>query len=213
MHSEKNIIINLSIDEAINIFPKNSKADMSKMLITTEGVYSVSKKIAAKKLVNIIHKIMKTTDITVTDACCNVGSDSLMLAKYFKKVNSIELDKTNFEAFKNNVEIYGYDNMNIINGDSLEILKSLEQDVIYADFPWSGKDYKKIKNLKLYLGNVELADFYKQFKYSAKLHVYKVPFNYDINNFLIQTKVKNLKISSFQLYDRVKFLFLIIKNK
>ena len=212
MTSSTNKIIKLSTNEAKEIFPKNSKADMSKMLITSEGVYSVSKKVAAKKLVNIIHKNMKTYNIVVTDATANVGSDSLMLAKYFENVNSIELNEINLESLKNNVKEYGYNNMNIINGDSLIKLLTLRQDVIIADFPWGGPDYKKYRHMGLYLGKVELAEFYNKFKNSAKLHIYKVPFNYDINNFLIQTKVKNMKIYSFQSHNRIKFLFLIIRN-
>ena len=45
-----NNLIILKEDEAKEIFPKNKKADLTKMMITEEGKYSVSKKVAAKKL-------------------------------------------------------------------------------------------------------------------------------------------------------------------
>lgn len=210
--NNENKIIKLSETEAKEIFPTNKHANMNNLLITTEGQYSVSKKKAAKKLVNIIYKNMKTYNITITDATSNVGSDSLMLAKYFENVNSVEYDKINYEAFNNNVEVYKYNNINMIYGDSLIKIPTLKQDVIYADFPWGGPDYKKMRHMGLYMGKIELSEFFNRFRNNAKLHIYKVPFNYDINNFLIRTKVKNLKIYSYQANNRIKFLFMIIRN-
>lgn len=209
----ENNIINLSTDEAHEIFPKKSGIDMSKLLLTTEGQYSVSKRRAAKKLQTIIFKYFKTNNITVTDATSNNGSDTIMLAKYFKNVNAIELNKTNYIVLKNNIDVYGFTNINLINGDSTVELNSTNQDVIYIDAPWGGRDYKKMKQLKLFLGRMELSDIYTKFKNRTKLFIFKVPYNYDINNFIIRTKVKNLRVRSYQQHDRIKFLFLIIKVK
>lgn len=207
-----NSLINLSKQDAENIFPKEKNTDMTKLMTTTEGVYSVSKNIAAKKLKSIIHQYMKSYDITITDACANVGSDTLMLAKYFSNVNSIELDDTNYSALKNNVDVYNYKNINLIKGNNLEHLPNIKQDVIYADPPWGGGSYKKHSQIKLYFDKIELAVFYNKFKNNAKLHIYKVPYNYNINNFLIVTKIKKIRIASFIENDRIKFLFLIIRN-
>jgi 16S rRNA G966 N2-methylase RsmD len=134
-----------------------------------------------------------------------------MLAKYFKHVNAIELDKTNFTVLSNNIDVYGYKNINLINGDSTVELNKLNQDVIYIDAPWGGRDYKKFKQLRLFLGKMELSDIYNKFNNRTKLFIFKVPYNYDINNFLLRTKVKNLRIYSYQQHDRVKFLFLMIR--
>lgn len=207
-----NKIINLSQEEAIKIFPKEKNIDMTKLLITTEGLYSVSKNKAAKKLKKIIYKYLKSYDITVTDACSNVGSDTLMLAKYFSFVNGIELDKTNYDALQNNVDVYKYKNVKLINGNNLKELPHLKQDVIYADPPWGGPSYTKYSQLKLYFDNVELADFFIRYKDNAKLHIYKVPYNYNINNFITKTKIKKLIIYNYKEHDKTKFLFLIIKN-
>jgi hypothetical protein len=209
----QNNIIQLSRQESHDIFPKNKKINMSKLLITTEGQFSVSKRKGAKKLVNIITNIMKTNDITITDGTANVGSDTLMLAKYFKYVNSIELDNTNFIVLKNNIDTYQYNNIKLINGDTTHELNYIKQDVIYIDAPWGGKNYKNLKQLKLFIGKMELSDVFNKFKNKTKLFIFKVQYNYDINNFLIKTKVKNLRIYSYQSSDRIKFLFLIIKIK
>lgn len=207
-----NKIIKLSKEESSKIFPEEKDVDMTKLMTTTEGVYSVSKNVASKKLKKIIHKYMKSYDITITDVCANVGSDSIMLAKYFSSINSIELDKINYDALKNNIDVYKYKNINAINGNNLKELPNLKQDVIYADPPWGGPSYKKHLQLKLYFDNVELADFFNLFKNSSKLHIYKVPYNYNINNFILKTKIKNITIHNFRQDNMTKFLFLIIRT-
>lgn len=137
-----NDIINLTEKEAYEIFPKK-KCDLSKLQTTNVGKFSVSKRAAAYELTKMIHKYFKSYDINITDCTANVGSDSLMLAKYFKHVNAIEYDKTNFAVLQNNLGVYGYENLDLINGDSTKELNNTTQDVIYVDPPWGGIDYKK----------------------------------------------------------------------
>ncbi len=207
-----NNIFTPDINLAKKIFPDDD-IDYSKLLMTDEGKYSVSGKIAAELLVKIIHKYIKSYDVTVTDGTGNNGSDTLMLAKYYKSVNSIEYDKTNYKALKNNVETYKLKNVNVINGDTNIELNNLSQDVIYIDAPWGGPDYKKHTQLKLYLGSSELADIFNKYKSNAKLFVFKVPYNYDINNFILNTNVDKLTIYSNKHNNRITFLLLIINLK
>lgn len=203
-----------NIDQNIldEIFPDDNSIDKTKLQITTEGTYSVSGKIASKLLVEIIYKYMKKNkNITITDGTGNVGSDSLMLAKYFDNINTIELDKLNFSALKNNIDVYGYKNIHAINGNTLDELNKLKQDVIYIDAPWGGRDYKKHKSLKLYLGSVELSDIYNKFKSHAKLFIFKLPYNYDINHFIIKTH-SAVKMFPFVYNKRVRFMFMVVKD-
>ena len=90
--------------------------------MTTEGLYSVSGKEGALFIKNIICNNIKSRDIIITDGTANNGSDTLLLAKYFKQINSIEIDKINFEVLKHNISIYNYKNINLINGNTLEKL-------------------------------------------------------------------------------------------
>jgi predicted RNA methylase len=205
----------VSVDKYIldNTFPDYKNVDKSKLHMTNVGVYSVSGKKAAELLAKIININMdKQKKITVTDGTGNVGSDTLMLAIYFDKVNSIELNKTNYNALKNNVDVYGFKNVSVYNGDTLQVMEKLNQDVIYLDPPWGGPDYKKHAQLKLYLGKYELSDVYLKFKNKTKLFVFKVPYNYDVNNFIRKTGTNTMKIHSFKNHTgEVKFLILVIK--
>jgi hypothetical protein len=205
-----NNIYSPDINSAKKIFP-DADIDYSKLLITDEGKYSVSGKDSAKILVKIIFKYVKTYDATITDGTGNVGSDTLMLAKYYKNVNSIEYNKTNYDALKNNVDIYDLKNVNVINGDTTIELKNLTQDVIYIDAPWGGLDYKKYPQLKLYLAKMELSDIFNKYKSKAKVFVFKVPYNYNINNFILKTHVDKLKIYTYKNNNIIRYLLLVIK--
>jgi 16S rRNA G966 N2-methylase RsmD len=199
-----------NIDLAKKTFP-DADIDYKKLLMTDEGIYSVSGKIAAKLIVKIIYKYMQSYDITITDGTGNNGSDTLMLGKYYKNVNSIEYNKTNYKALKNNVDVYNLKNINIINGDTTTELNNLIQDVIYIDAPWGGPNYKKFPQLKLYLGKMELSDLFNKYKKKAKLFIFKVPFNYNINNFIIKTQINKFKIYTNKYNNRISFLLLVIK--
>jgi hypothetical protein len=207
-----NNIFTPDINLANKTFPDaDADIDLSKLLMTDEGVYSVSGNLAAKLLAKIIYKYMQSYDITITDGTGNIGSDTIMLGKYYKKINSIEYDKINFKALKNNVDIYNLKNINTINGDTTIELNNLVQDVIYIDAPWGGPDYKKYPQLKLYLGKMELSDIFNKYRKKAKLFIFKVPFNYNINNFILKTQVDKFKIYTNKHNNRISFLLLVIK--
>ena len=208
-----NKIINAELNILNNIFPDDVNIDKSKLQLTTESLYSVSGKDGALFIRDIIYYHMKKNrNITITDGTGNVGSDTLMLAQFFKQVNSIEIDSINYEALKNNINIYKYTNINLINGNAIEQINKLSQDVLLIDAPWGGPNYKKHQQLKLYLDNLELADIYNQFKHLIRLFVVKVPFNYNINNLISSTLIDNLKIYSFKKDQRIKFLIIVIQT-
>jgi len=208
-----NKIINPEYNILDNVFPDDKNIDKSKLKMTTEGIYSVSGKEGAEYIRDIIYNNMgMNKNITITDGTGNNGSDTLMLAKYFKQINSIELNQTNYEVLKHNIDVYGYKNINLINGNTIEKLNELTQDVLLIDAPWGGKLYFKNPQLKLYLDNLELSDIYNQFKHKTKLFIVKVPFNYNINNLLSATLIDKIKIYSFKKDQRIKFLIIVIKN-
>ena len=61
---------------------------------------------------------------------------------------------------------------------------------------------------------MELSDIFNKFKTKAKVFVFKVPFNYNINNFILKTHVDKLKIycnKNINKNNRIMFLLLVIK--
>lgn len=196
-------------------FPKLKNVNRERLLFTNESIYSITGVEGSKFIVDIINKYHKKNDITITDGTGNVGSDTIMFGLNYHKVNSIELDNNNYEALVNNIKIYGLENkISHYKGDTNDILDGIRQDIIYIDAPWGGRSYKKHKHIKLYIGGIEISDFYNKHKNNAELSVFKVPLNYDINNFIHKTKNKDmsLHIHIYFKKDRPVFKLIIITN-
>lgn len=208
-------IINIGIENMKDIFPIVEGVDMEQLKITSTGVFSVSKSKASNMLSNLIEKYFNTTDITITDGTANNGSDTIALALRFKHVNAIELSEAEFSVLENNVNAYNLKNITLFNDDSLKIIPTVQQDLIYFDAPWGGTNYKKFKTLRLYINNKEIAYIYNEFKNHANVIVFKVPKNYDFGSFIKNTSVTQYSIYPYKDdHDRIKFYFIFaISNK
>lgn len=58
---------------------------------------------------------------------------------------------------------------------------------------------------------MELSDIYRKFKDKAKLFVFKVPYNYNFNNFILKTKVKKMQLYTHQKDGYVKMVYIFVK--
>jgi len=182
-------------------FPSNN----DKILIDDVGKYSISKPDKANLIVQIIKKIMNTTNLIITDGTACIGGDTLAFSETFDHVNSVELDKTRYDYLKHNMDVFGRKNITFYNDSYINLYDKLKQDVIYLDPPWGGPDYKNKKYVKLSLGNVPLEELCKDIidNKLCKLIVLKLPFNYDLKDF------KNLH--RFKIYNLNRILLITIK--
>lgn len=204
-----NNIIKISYTYAKSIFDNLSIEQFNKLLFTEESIYSSSKIEGSKLLKDIIFDNLSNNNIIITDGTANIGTDSIFLSNYFNKINSVEISNINYKALTNNVNVFEKSNINTILGDIIIIIENLIQDVIYIDAPWGGRDYKKNDKMKLYLGDLEILDFYKKYKNKAKLFIFKVPYNYDFD-YLKNYINSKIIIYSFKKENRIKFFFLLI---
>ena len=209
----ENKIININYSYAKKIFESLSYDNYKKLIFTNESLYSSSKVKGSKRLVDIILKTTNNNNnITITDGTANIGTDTIFLAKYFDKINSIEISEDSFIALENNVKLLGErNNINCIKGDSNSEISNLSQDVIYIDAPWGGTNYKNYDNLKLYLGEVEILDFYKKNKELSSVFVFKVPYNYDFE-YLKQYIDDKIVIYPYKKDNRIKFFYIVIEK-
>ncbi len=213
-NDDQNEVINVSYNFAKSIF-NDINSDIYKNLnFTKDSIYSSSKISGSNKLIDVITKVTNNNfNLIITDGTANIGTDSIHMSKIFKNINAVELSKINFIALKNNVKILNNrENMNCFNGDINEVISSLKQDLIYIDAPWGGRNYKNFNKLKLYLGEVEILDFYINNKERAKYFIFKIPFNYDFD-YLRKYIIDKVTIFPFKKDSKIKYFLLVIERE
>jgi predicted RNA methylase len=188
-------------------FPKVKDINLSELKISDIGKYSISKPIDATIINNIILSYFPIGfKITVTDCCANNGGNTINFALKFYKVNSVEINKDEFDILSHNVKTYKLKNVKLIHDDYLNQMMLLKQDVVFIDAPWGGTQYFRKKNLDLYLGEMNIIDIVKKLydKNAFKLCVLKVPKNYNFNNLF------NWSNEKFHIHTLNKFIIICL---
>lgn len=124
-----------------------------KFKISPLSFYQVNP-IQAEKLYNIgVENAEITKNDTVFDLYCGIGTISLFMAKYAKKVYGVEIVKQAIEDAKQNAKINNVTNTEFLVGDVEDILDDLINkqniipDVVMVDPPRKGLDNKSIENI------------------------------------------------------------------
>lgn len=171
------------------IFLQREDIDYTKLKITDEGKYSVTRRKDAERVIEIMKGVigdLKTK--TITDATGCVGGDTIHFADNYKFVHTIEINKENFEVLHNNVELYNFTNIALHNGDAT-VLYNWKTDVLYVDPPWGGPQYKESKSLDLFMSEKRLDNWLEEIlhrKNRPSFIFLKLPHNYNFSrlNFL-----------------------------
>jgi len=164
--------------------------DYTKLRLSNIGKYSIVEPVVQEKIIRrMLNDLIPGS--TITDACGNMGGMTISFAKHFAKVNVCEIVPLHCEILKNNIEVYGLDNVNIICGDFMKHMLKLKQDAIMFDPPWGGTDYKTTKALSLGLNNVNICCIIDRLLSKAKFIYMRVPTNYKFSDLkLIRKKHK-----------------------
>jgi predicted RNA methylase len=183
------------------IFPRKAGVDYTKLKMTPEGEYSITKRKDGEVLLKHMKTVIKgMKQKTIADLTGNVGGDTILFAMNFKQVKSFEMNRENFEALENNVKVFDLKNVELKEGDSTKLYDG-NTDVVYIDAPWGGPDYKEKKELDLFLG-AERVDLYIQKLMKSESHpmfvFLKVPSNYNFDR-LEDFEMKKFKIRGFYL--------------
>jgi 16S rRNA G966 N2-methylase RsmD len=103
--------------------------------------------------------------MTIIDYTAGVGGNVLSFSKYFNCVYGIEIDKLRASYLENNINIYGFNNVKVINDCSInftcEEMIKINPNIIFMDPPWGGTDYKNSDTLLLKLGNKSIEELIK----------------------------------------------------
>lgn len=178
------------------LFLQRDDIDYKKLKITEEGSYSITRKRDAERIIGLMkHVVGEIKTKTITDATGCVGGDTLHFANNYKFVHSIELNKNNFEALHNNVELYGFNNVALHNGDAT-VLFNWKSDVLYIDPPWGGPQYKEGNNLDLIVSNKRLDVWLEEILLRRNRPNYiflKLPYNYNFTRLNFLSNVEYIK--------------------
>ena len=212
---EPKILDNISLN---NFFSKEdillSKNNNKTLQITDKGLYSITKSNDAIWITNLILKFIKneTTlhpkNTTIIDSTSGIGGNSINFAKYFNKVNSVEINEIHYNVLKNNINALNIKNINIYHNNFLNLINAnkLHGDIFFIDPPWGGKSYKSFKYFFLKIGKLPLINvlnilYENKFKYV----VLKAPYNLNISLLVGSTKYDNINI-----YKNLKKNMLIV---
>jgi len=212
-----------------NNFSKIKIDDESFSYITIREISEIISKIICYHLLE--HNLNPQKSIIV-DYTSGVGGNVLSFGKFFKSVYAIELDELRAEYLKNNIGVYGFKNINVINECAIEFnnekMLNINPNVIFVDPPWGGSNYKNNENLTLKLGKMELEelviDIAKKFSdkyvqivnsnpkeknnnYNNKFIILKLPKNYNIEYFYKYVKSNN----NFVNYNICMYLYILNK--
>lgn len=172
-------------------FPQVPGVDLSKLRITDEGTYSVTRPPEARQVLDFMRKLIGTDlgSLTILDGTANVGGETIHYAlSGFKHVHAIELNAENHEVLRHNLQVYGLldgrsrATVTVHHGDTTKIAAEIPADVLVLDPPWGGPDYKRAPegSLDLWMGSERVDAFVGRL--AAAGHVrwifLKVPFNF-----------------------------------
>lgn len=179
--------------------------DKNKLKMVKESIFSVTHYGDADRITDDIYAEMPNA--TITDATANVGGNTISFAKKFKKVNSIEINPLTFRALKNNIKVYGLDNVSLYNDSYVKISNEIKQDVLFMDPPWGGLDYKSQATMMLFLDNIPIYEILNNIENKPKMIVLKVPNNFDIE--LFKQNMTYYQNTIVKQYPRYKIIMII----
>jgi 16S rRNA G966 N2-methylase RsmD len=212
-----------------NNFSKIKIDDESFCYITIREIADIMSKIICHHLLEYNLNPQKSK---IVDYTSGVGGNVLSFSKYFKYIYAIELSSKRAEYLQNNIDVYGFKNIQVINSCAIEFnnneLITVNPSVIFIDPPWGGANYKNSDSLILNLGPMTIEDlifdiatkFSNHYKQIIKLNpkekinnlnnkfiVLKLPKNYDIEYLYNFINSKN----NFQNYNISIFLYILNK--
>jgi len=198
------------------VFPIRPNVDFSKLKLTEEGEYSVTRRRDADRIINIMkHVVGNLKTKSITDATGCVGGDTIHFGLNFHYVNSIEINKENFEALYNNVKEYNLQNVNVHNGDAVTLF-NWSTDVLYIDPPWGGPNYREQKNLDLFVSEKRIDEWITEILLRRNRPSYiflKLPNNYNFERFTTMPNIEHIKPYRIRTYILVAIKVHINPNK
>jgi 16S rRNA G966 N2-methylase RsmD len=178
-------------------FPDNVR---EKMQMDEIASFSVTEANFADRISQTIVRLLgpSAKEMVITDATACVGGNSMSFGRYFKHVNSIELDQSRAKMLENNLSVckaaanFGFGaSFKVCQGDYRDVLREIGRtDIIFFDPPWGGIDYKSKEAVELSLGQILMHDIVNSVGTTCPWVVLKLPKNYNMPAFKLGLQKK-----------------------
>lgn len=124
--------------------------------------------------INNIIKEYINFDSVITDATACIGGNTTYFEKDFKVVIAVEKDPDIFKILKGNTtKSVNY------NCSYVDVMYTIQQDLVFIDPPWGGPNYKHEENLTLLLDDINVLDIIDSIYHFTRFVALKVPNNFN----------------------------------
>jgi mRNA capping enzyme/RNA cap guanine-N2 methyltransferase len=179
------------------------------LLLTDEAKYSSSRYAGSQRLWSVIQTYCNDVPKKIIDCCACCGTDTFFLAK--ENINghviAIEKNPLNSIALRHNAKVLAFQNVSIYGDtDIVDYLKDSTElfDVMYFDLPWGGPEYKKKKNVQLFLNDIiSIQEIIQMYSHLYKCIIFKIPVNMNMN-------IHNGILIPFRYKNVVKYNFFVV---
>lgn len=174
------------------LFGKFSDNILNELQYDHISIYSITPAEIAGKITELLRISLKKildkdiSELNITEMTACIGGNIISFATNFNHVNAIELCDERFKFLNHNLKVLNIEeNVTTINGDSLiEIANPiLEQDVIFFDIPWGGRNYKFKEEMDLFISKKPSYIACNLVKKYTKVIVMKIPNNFNLSKF------------------------------
>jgi RNA cap guanine-N2 methyltransferase len=184
-------------------FPPLPKPYVRKMMINTEGMYSITRIKSVWRIEQICQEMLdipNTMNLKFVIATAGIGGEAMNLLFRCKHIWGYEYSPVQYSMLVNNVDVfiryhksdpsdnytvdekyYANYNIELYNDDFTANVDRHVADVMIVDPPWGGISYKNQTDINLKLGDFDMIDIIKRSK--AKLYLIKLPFNHNFKIF------------------------------
>jgi 16S rRNA G966 N2-methylase RsmD len=159
----------------------------------------------AQQINNILLEYSDKNSI-ITDSTSGIGGNTFFFCNDFSFVNAVEKDANVINTLSGNLK--EFNNKQIIHANYLDVMKNLNQDIIFIDPPWGGRGYREQSKVDLYLDNTNIYDIIESLYNNANIICLKAPINYNLKN----SKKWNIKKYSIYKFSYVNFNIIIYKK-
>jgi len=157
------------------------EVSIKNFILNEEGNFSITRPYESKQIVCNIEKFTgkEISNFVITDATAGMGGDIVKFSKCAKFSIGVEKNPENFKLLTENCKKFNCQNINLINSDYLDIYENLEQDIIYIDPPWGGREYGSKHCTVLKINHTEIYELVNDIKNKqiAKYIFIKAPSN------------------------------------